>query len=340
MPAMSRRPQSGVTTAEAAVPARLHLGFFDLDGSLGRHWGSFGITLDGIGTRLTAAAADGIAASGPAADRAADFARRVISGLGLSGGAKITIHEAIPEHAGLGSGTALGLGVGLAVAALHGLQPEPRTIAVMLDRGARSGIGIGAFEQGGVLVDGGRLKGSSAPAPVVSRMAFPEKWRIILALDDSAQGLHGAAETEAFRKLPPFAPDLSAHLCRLVLMAALPALAERDFERFAAAVAEMQNTVGDYFAPAQGGRYASPLVAAVLEWFKKEGWTGVGQSSWGPTGFILVDNAGQAEALVKKAKRNWAGDGRLRFVICRGRNSGGRAGAGIPAAAANEIRRR
>ena len=171
-------------------------------------------------------------------------------------------------------------------------------------------------------------------------MDFPEKWRIILVMDDEGKGLHGAAETDAFRKLPPFAPELSAHLCRLVLMGALPALAERDFERFAAAVAEIQNTVGDHFAPAQGGRYASPAVAAALEWFKNEGWTGVGQSSWGPTGFILMDSAGQAEALVKKARGNWAGDGRLRFVICRGRNSGGRAGTGWPAAAANEVRRR
>lgn len=331
---------SGVKSSEAAVPARLHLGFFDLDGSPGRHWGSFGIALDGIATRLTAESADGIAAAGPSADRAADYARRIISGLGLTGGAKIAIHEAIPEHAGLGSGTALGLAVGLAVAALYGLRPEPRTVAVMLDRGARSGIGIGAFEQGGVLVDGGRLPGSSAPAPVVSRMEFPEKWRIILAMDDQAEGLHGTAETDAFRKLPPFEPARSAHLCRLVLMAALPALAELDFGRFAAAVTEIQNTVGDHFAPAQGGRYANPRIAEVLEWFKKEGWTGVGQSSWGPTGFILVDSAGRAEALVQKARRNWAGDGRLRFVICRGRNSGGTAGTGIPAAAANEIRRR
>jgi len=337
---MSRRPYPGLKSVEAAVPARLHLGFFDLDGGLGRRWGSLGITLDGIETRLTAEAAEAIAASGPSADRAADFARRLVSGLGLSGGAKITIHEAIPEHAGLGSGTALGLAVGSAVAALYGLEPNARSIAAMLDRGARSGIGIGAFEQGGVLVDGGRLDGSNAPAPIVSRMEFPEGWRIVLVTDASARGLHGRAETDAFRKLPPFAPDLSAHLCRLVLMAALPALAECDLDRFAAAVAEIQTIVGDHFAPAQGGRYASAAVADVLEWFKAEGCTGVGQSSWGPTGFILVDGAGQAEALVKKAKKNWAGDGRLGFMICRGRNSGGRVGAGYPAAATSEIRQR
>lgn len=337
---MSRHPPSALPRSEAEVPARLHLGFFDLGGGPGRHWGSLGITLDGIATRLSAEPADGIAAAGPSSGRAADFARRIISGLGLSGGARITIHEAIPEHAGLGSGTALGLAVGSAVAALYGIHPEPRTIAVMLDRGARSGIGIGAFESGGVLVDGGRLPGSGAPAPVVSRMDFPAQWRIILVMDEGTHGLHGAAETEAFRTLPAFAPETSAHLCRLVLTAVLPALAEWDFERFAAAMAEIQNTVGDHFAPAQGGRYASPRVAEILEWFKKEGWRGVGQSSWGPTGFVLADSPGQAEALVKRARGHWAGGGPVNFVICRGRNSGGRAGAEIPVTATQEIRRR
>lgn len=336
---MSRRPYPGLNTAEAAVPARLHLGFFDLDGGLGRRWGSIGITLEGIETRLTAEPAEAIAASGPSADRAAAFARRIVSGLGLSGGAKITVHEAIPEHAGLGSGTALGLAVGSAVAAVYGLRPDARSLAMMLERGARSGIGIGAFESGGVLVDGGRREGSSAPAPIVSRMEFPDNWRIILVMDHSARGLHGRDETDAFRKLPPFAPELSAHLCRLVLMAVLPALAERDLERFGAAVAEIQTIIGDHFAPAQGGRYASPAVADVLEWFKSQGWSGVGQSSWGPTGFALVAGAGQAEALMKNAQNNWAGDGRLGFMICRGRNSGGRIDTGDPVAAVTEARR-
>jgi beta-ribofuranosylaminobenzene 5'-phosphate synthase len=337
---MKPSPHLAAIRAEVAVPARLHLGFLDLDGGSGRRWGSFGITLDGIETRLTAAPAEGIHASGPSAERAAGFARQIAASLDLPGGIEITLQSVIPEHAGLGSGTQLGLAVGAAFAGLYGLDLGARAIAMTLGRGARSGIGIGAFEQGGVLVDGGRLEGANEPAPIVSRMEFPDAWRIVLVLDGEARGLHGAIEAEAFQKLRGFAPELSAHLCRLVLMAALPALAERDFPSFAAAVAEIQNAVGDHFAPVQGGRYASPAVAQVLSWFESEGWTGIGQSSWGPTGFALVENAAAADALVAAAKGKWAGDGRLAFMICRGRNRGGRADLGFSMAAASESHRR
>ncbi|MGB8275722.1 MAG: beta-ribofuranosylaminobenzene 5'-phosphate synthase family protein [Alphaproteobacteria bacterium] len=315
------------------VPARLHLGFLDLNGGLGRRFGSIGIAVEGIRTRLHAVPADGIAATGPSADRAALFARRLAQGLRIKGGVRITVEEAIPEHAGLGSGTQLGLAVGSAYARLYGLSVDARTIAQVLGRGARSGIGIGVFEQGGVLVDGGRRDEGAAPAPIVARMDFPEDWRILLVLDEAAQGLHGAAEIEAFRALPPFPAELAAHLCRLVLMVALPALAEADLACFSGAVAEIQSAVGDYFAAAQGGRYASERVAAVLEGLRSRGVTGIGQSSWGPTGFALLGDPETAKALHDELCRNRsAGDG-LRFMLCRGRNRGGQIEIGASVAA-------
>lgn len=328
-------------SAEVTVPARLHLGFLDLDGSLGRRFGSIGLAVDGVETRLVAQSAAPITASGPSAERAANFARKIAAGLGIAGGAKLTVVEAIPEHAGLGSGTQLGLAVGTAIARLYGFATGAREIAMMLGRGERSGIGIGAFELGGVLVDGGRRTDADGePAPIVSRMDFPVDWRIFLIFDTASQGLHGAAEKDAFHKLPPFPPQTAAHLCRLVLMSALPSLAEADLAGFSAAIAEIQRTIGDHFAPVQGGRYASPKVADVLAWLREQGVLGLGQSSWGPTGFAFLGNSGAAEALLAQARRKWAGDDRLRFMICRGRNEGGRFAAGYPAAAANDSRRR
>src|SRR6185437_7148504 len=130
----------------------------------------------------------------------------------------LTIEATIPEHVGLGSGTQLGLAVAAGVAALAGETVSARALAPLVERGARSGIGIGAFEQGGFLVDGGKRggKGSEdAPAPIVARAEFPAAWRLVLIFDETRQGLSGSAEKAAFRALPPFARETAARLCHL-----------------------------------------------------------------------------------------------------------------------------
>jgi beta-RFAP synthase len=207
------------------------------------------------------------------------------------------------------------------VARLCGLELDARAIAGLLDRGARSSIGIATFEQGGVVLDGGRGD-SDEPPPVLSRLPFPEHWRVLLIFDQSRQGLHGPEEAAAFRRLAPFPAAQAAHLCRLVLMVALPALAEEDLDRFGAAVAELQRAIGDYFEPVQGARYMSRSVAAVLAWLEAEGIAGVGQSSWGPTGFGLVGGEADAAALLAAARRRWPADSGLTFALSRGRNRG------------------
>lgn len=306
------------------MPARLHIGLLDLEGRLGRRYGSLGITLEGIGTRLVAMPARGFSAEGPDAARVEAYLAETVRhfGLqaGLADGCHIRVEEAIPPHSGLGSGTQLALATGAAVCALAGVEVPPRALAQALDRGRRSGVGIGAFEQGGVLLDGGKGK-DSRPPPVICRMAFPADWRIILLLDRHHDGLHGADELAAFAALPPFPDERAAHLCRVVLLGALPALAEADIAAFGAAVSELQRVTGDHFAPAQGGRFASPRVAAALDWLEQTGAPGVGQSSWGPTGFALVEGEREARQLVEGLRAGGAADG-LELRICQGRNSG------------------
>jgi beta-RFAP synthase len=195
-----------------------------------------------------------------------------------------------------------------------------RDIARILDRGRRSGVGIGAFERGGFMVDGGRASGGGAP-PVISRIAFPGRWRVLLIFDERFKGLHDADEVAGFARLPPFPESATARLCQLVLMGVLPGLAEHDLEQFGSAVSEIQRTVGDYFAPVQGGRFASRAVADALKWLESEGAACVGQSSWGPTGFAIVNSEHRAQELAAAARRR-AGDSALSFMVCRGRNRG------------------
>ncbi len=322
MPTQSPAPISAAFDAvEVTAPARLHLGFLDLDGSIGRRFGSIGLTIDGIVTRLTVARG----AAGKIAGEEHDRAHRVLTSLadrlGVAGELRVTLHEAIPEHVGMGSGTQLGLAVAAGLAHLANRPADGRALAPLVERGARSGIGIGAFEQGGFLVDGG--KGSEdAPAPIVARAEFPAPWRLVLIFDKTRQGLSGSAEKAAFRALPPFARETAAHLCHLTLLRLLPGLEEANFEAVTDSIGEINARLGDHFASVQGGRYASTRVAAALAWLSEEGFKGIGQSSWGPTGFAVIPDDEQARALHQRLETRFGGRDGLSFRICAGRNRG------------------
>lgn len=313
-------PASIRGAVRVTAPARLHLGFLDLEGGLGRRFGSLGLALDRPATRLVLARAPALRLSGPDARWAAPILAFLAEHFDLEGPLALTIEAAIPAHAGLGSGTQLALALGAAAASLADEPADPTELVSLLNRGERSAIGAGAFAQGGVILDGGR--GNHArPPPVLARLPFPEEWRVLLILDPSRRGLWGHAERQAFEQLPPFPERTTERLCRLVLMAALPALAEEDCTAFGAAVAELQRVVGDYFAPAQGGRFLSPAVAASLAELERAGIAGVGQSSWGPTGFALLPSAETGEEALARLSRR-AEEAKLTLSLCRGRNRG------------------
>src|SRR5262245_21017673 len=260
------------------VPARLHFGFLDLNGGLGQRFGSMGLAISGPRTRLTITPGACNDVTGPDASRVEHYLRAMQHELGLHGTHHVTIEEAIPAHAGLGSGTQFALAVAAAVRRLHGLPLDTAGDAARLGRGARSGVGTGLFDRGGVVVDGGHGPNTRA-APIVSRLPFPDPWRVLVVLDPARQGAHGPDERAAFEHLPPFPDESAAHLCRLVLMQALPALAEHDVVMFGAAVREMQRVLGAYFAPVQGGRSCtSPRVMSCVEVLEDAGAYGVGQS--------------------------------------------------------------
>lgn len=299
---MNRSPSPASVTV--TVPARLHLGFLDLNGGLGRRFGSIGLAINGLKTSITFNAASQLRVTGPENERVRGYLQVMQRALDIENTCHVRIDEVVPAHAGLGSGTQIALAVAAGVRRFHGLPLDVRGDAIRLERGARSGVGIGLFDHGGLVVDGGRGPLTTA-APVVSRMPFPEQWRILVVLDPHRQGVHGPDEREVFSKLAPSSDGQAAHLCRLVLMKALPALAECDIAGFGSAIKEMQELLGDYFAAIQGGsRFSSPDVAAALAALEDEGAYGIGQSSWGPTGFAFAPSAEEANRLVESIYRH------------------------------------
>jgi beta-RFAP synthase len=314
---------SAPTAASVSVtaPARLHLGFLDPSGGLGRRFASIGLAIAELGTRISLRTAASARIEGPEHARAARHLEIMQRHLRLRGFYAAKIEQTVPAHAGLGSGTQIALAVAAGIRRLHDLPLDLSGDAIRLGRGGRSGIGIGVFDRGGLILDAGRGR-AATPPPIISRLRFPEQWRVILVLDPGRSGVHGAEEGAALATLAPFPEREAAHLCRLMLMQALPAVAEGDLASFGAAIRELQSSVGDYFAPIQGGsRFTSPDVAAALARLDAAGAYGIGQSSWGPTGFAFASSAAEASRLVALLRD----DARLRALdirACTGLNRG------------------
>lgn len=303
------------------APARLHLGFLDLNGGLGRRFGSIGLTLDGVATKIIARPSKQFRIVGDPSGRVQKYAEKFIAYKGLSNNIELEVIEQILDHSGLGSGTQLAIAVGTALSKLFDMDYTSSEIAVLSNRGARSGIGIGAFDRGGFLVDAGRNSESEVP-PIISRLEFPSNWRVVLIFDKSQRGLHGQDEDVSFTTLPDFSPQTAEKLCRLVLMQILPALSEQSIEIFNLGIYELQKCIGEYFASAQGGRYTSPAVAEACNFVESLGVKGVGQSSWGPTGFAFVDSETNAHLILRKLQSKFKSVEDLNFKIVSGRNTG------------------
>jgi beta-RFAP synthase len=327
---MPPRPSrlSPPTAITVESPARLHLGFIDPNGSLGRAFGSVGLAIDTHATRVTARQAPASrrhaliegTTSDTQRERIEQYLVKLRTSLGNGPTIDIEVHDAPRAHTGLGSGTQLALALGTAFARVSGHAPVTADLARLLARGLRSGIGIHGFDQGGLIVDGGRGPRTTLP-PLVARQPFPDTWRVLLVDDTSREGLHGDQEKRGLASLPPFPATLAAHLSHLVLMRILPAVAESDFDTFADAVCNLQQTIGEYFAPVQGGVFASPAVARALEAVAAEQKAGIGQTSWGPVGFAFVATAQDAERALATAQRVTQG-APLAFAIASGRNRG------------------
>ena len=331
-----------VETVRVDAPGRLHLGFLDPSATLGRRFGSVGVTIDTFSTvvEVAFAPADSFVADEPAS--ASELARveRHVAALraatGLDRPLHVVLRRALPPHAGFGSGTQLALAVGRGFSALHRLSLSTERIAQILTRGVRSGIGVAAFARGGLLVDGGRLvttgqavasdttDNAGAPLPpVLSRFELPEAWRIVIVMDDRLHGLHGGHESAAIAALPTFPEASAAALCHRLLLGVLPAVVERDFERFSAGILHIQDANGRYFSPAQGGNmYVSSGVTRVLEWLRERFPAAVGQSSWGPTGFAFAATQVMADQMIDALRHAGRIDREVRVRCVRARNHG------------------
>jgi beta-RFAP synthase len=318
-----------MTRVRIHTASRLHFGLLGWGQDAPRQFGGVGLMIEDPGIVLLAEQAREPDAEGLLAIRVrnllADIPGR-LADLGFAApanSARIQVVRAPREHIGLGVGTQVSLAVTRALLELNECDPalsRPTPLARLAGRGARSGIGLHGFFQGGLLVDGGhRIDGDLPPALV--RHPFPEEWHILL-IQPPQVGLHGTDERHAFTELPPVPPRVTERLCRLVLLDLLPALIERDLDGFGRALGEIQRRVGECFSPVQGGVFASPLAEEVVEELGRLSLKGAGQSSWGPTLYAFSEADERERAEIARRVNDRFGLARLSISWTRAANHG------------------
>jgi beta-RFAP synthase len=282
------------------APSRLHFGMLSFGQPGVRAFGGVGLMIESPALVLDIRPARAFQVAGPLADRIRAAAEAVARALGNSAlpPCQIEVVAAPPQHAGLGSGTQLAMAVAAGLYAHQELAPPSAAeLAQIVGRGQRSAIGAYGFAHGGLLLEGGKLPGE-ALAPLIARVELPDAWRVVLAGADGAAGLSGDCERQAFAQLPPVPPIVTQRLCEIAAERLFPAADASQFDRFAQALCDYGALAGSCFAAVQGGPFNGPAVAALVERLKSFGARGVGQSSWGPTVFAVVDSAASARRLI------------------------------------------
>jgi beta-RFAP synthase len=306
------------------APSRLHFGLLSFPA--GQYWpnhlgeesisarrfGGVGLMIGSPGLSLRLRPAKDWSARGPLADRALAFARGFSESLKAKGSGipdqpqHILINRSAPEHIGLGTGTQLALSVARGLSEAWKLPVKPVDLCLRVGRGARSALGFHGFFQGGLLVEAGQTSDSKI-SPLVTRLPFPEAWRIVLVVPSWKMGIHGVEESDAFRQLLSDGIPLQQieRLCRLTLLGLLPALVELDFKSFGEALFDYNSLAGEAFTKAQGGTYASPRITELIQFIRGQGIAGVGQSSWGPTVFAIVEDESRGEKVARQVRETF-----------------------------------
>ena len=286
------------------TPSRLHLGLIDMNGMSGRVDGGIGIALDEPRLLLEARPARNIIVHGGdegCRNTIRSVATSVVHQLKIHGGAEFTVRDMFRQHAGLGSGTQVALATVRALCELYHKPKTPAELAALAGRGGTSGIGAGAFELGGFLIDGGhnfgpgmektRFSPSGAsrgvrPAGIIIRHDFPRDWKIILATPGVSSGASGSREQDIFTRYCPVPEEEVHKICHEVLMHMVPGVVEHDLSLFARAVNRIQD-LGFKRVELGLQHKAIPDLLTVM---RDAGAPCAGMSSFGPTVFAISDS--------------------------------------------------
>ncbi len=279
------------------TPSRLHFGFIDPFGKIGRVFGSIGVAIEKPGWVIDVEKSDSFcieADSEEAVNKIKSVVKRAEAFLGREIHLSVKVLSSVPFHKGLGAGTQLSLAISEAILRLFRIPHREKDIARLSGRGRRSGVGIMSYFKGGFNLDAGKKIGSHDPPLPLFHIDFPSDWLFLVIYPYIDLDIHGKLEDKKFESLR----DINVfEISHLVLMGLLPSLLEKDIEAFGKYLTILQRKVGEMFSKCQGGVFAHEICENLISLMLKEGAYGAGQSSWGPVVYGVVEKGILAERL-------------------------------------------
>lgn len=301
------------------TPSRLHMTLIDLNGSYGRSDGGIGLTIakpnfslkcEPIDKGISVDFAPNISNDSIEAEcynKICAAAKKLLSYYDIDKGFQFTVEEAYPPHSGLGSGTQISLATSKLI---HEHLKEDSSIikpnnfkenitgaelAHIIGRGQSSGIGMFAFDHGGLILDGGhdlKRKGSILPPPdyngippqLIGTFKFPEEWEVIVATPKADTSVTGEKEIEIFAANCPVPKTDVEQLSHLILMNLIPFLLEKNIICFGKTINKIQTLGFKKVEVMRQPERIRSLMNKMLEF----GAYGVGMSSFGPSIYAIT----------------------------------------------------
>lgn len=280
------------------TPARLHLGIINPFNPKYRLYMSLGVAIDYPNNIVSIYYNKPLMIEGCRSREVYDKINALIEEYDLKTG-HVIIEKCIPKHVGLGSTTQLLLAIAHGLLLVNNVDEDIVTVAKKLGLGSVSGVGTYVYKYGGFIVDSGKKDLHEFPR-LLFRYDFPSKWRFII-ITPQGRGLDEKQEEALFRELREDHEDLVEKASSILITRLIPSIVQEDFSEFSAALRDLQETIGTMFSQYQGGVYSAKSIIAI-EALKKLGIIGVGQSSWGPTVYGLVENDQVAKRYIEELK--------------------------------------
>ncbi len=308
--------------------ARLHFGLLDIAAP----FGGCGVMIDTPKTIVTARVSTKFSFTTNVNDpdhrardhhqRATAIAQRIADATGSPASlppVHVEVLDAAPAHTGLGSGTQLSLAIAEAIlrvspvtssselaADLTGIPPRVGELWLgAADRGRRSAVGTHGYLTGGFIAEGLTPARTLYPLNTLDvRLEMPPAWRVAILLPIAADGagtVSGDQEQAKFDALDAVSTQRRDELANILTTRLMPAIQDADFASFCDATTQYNQSSGELFALVQGGAYNGAATTHLIARLRTAGFSGVGQSSWGPGVFVWHPD----EASAAQFQQHW-----------------------------------